>query len=778
MGSETKIEAQPTRAEILRAAEVLAGQCDGAVALDGMGYNSVDSPVAKSIMRSRRQTDRQLRTLWSILGKYRAQLERLGVDYGTLVPPSCPPRGVDEQFLVPANRVRLAWVDTKRGNRIAIVFAYDPKMNEFLKGIRKSPTSPPWFDAEMKAWVLPDDFDLMDSIAKAIKGHDPAIEVVLDPELQGAIENARQAKIRAYEESRAASASIDVPTKLPLYPFQMAAVKWIEDRGGRALLADDMGIGKTVQALGYLARHPEALPALIVCPATLRANWYKETIRFTSFRPLIVSSKTSLRAFLNLGVDTALGPQPGYDIVIVNYDLFEAETPAMWVRALERGDKSVIPNLLQAGQYAMKALNNAYAKSSDIEAKTRLLKVIGDIARKGSKANRRKFIKVFANGTPLSEFLAAGFQTLVCDEIHYLKDTKSQRSLAMEQVSMNVKNVIGLTGTPILNRPIELWSQVHIVNPKVFPDWMRYAKDFCGAKLGRFGLDVSGATNLERLDHELRVVMLRRLKKDVLTELPEKIRITIPIALDKGMKEYQKEAKPVIERLTAIKKERDALKDLMGSMGDAERATYLAAHAEQTVKRNKLTNVAIEDIEKLKAIATSVKFDDSVNFILDAHEQQGKIVVFMVHHETIDRMVEALEKEKLKVGRIDGRVPVPAREPIKDAFQDGDTDILVCGIRAASEGLTLTASHTVITVEFDWNAARHQQCEDRVHRIGQTVSPTMYYLVAMGTIEERIVAMIDAKSAVVNSALGEGERTVEEHGILDAILDNLVGGNP
>src|SRR6185295_17536502 len=116
----------------------------------------------------------------------------------------------------------------------------------------------------------------------------------------------------------------------------------------------------------------------------------------------------------------------------------------------------------------------------------------------------------------------------------------------------------------------------------------------------------------------------------------------------------------------------------------------------------------------------------------------------------------------------------PLREPIKNRFQEVDLEVLICGIRAAAEGLTLTASHTVVFIEFDWNPGKHYQAEARVDRIGQTVTPTIYYLVALGTIEERIAALIDGKREIINAALGEGERTMDEKGILDTVLDGLL----
>jgi SNF2 family DNA or RNA helicase len=240
------------------------------------------------------------------------------------------------------------------------------------------------------------------------------------------------------------------------------------------------------------------------------------------------------------------------------------------------------------------------------------------------------------------------------------------------------------------------------------------------------------------------------------------------------METYRKEAKPILKKLAALKRERDAWKTLLASMTPAERKTYLAQEATKAAENAALSGVAIKEIETLKLIAVNMKFGEAVKFVLNAVEQAGKVVVFMSHHATIDRMMEALSHAEVKAASIDGRVQGPEREAIKDVFQDGDTQVLVCGIRAAGEGLTLTASHTVVFVEFDWNPGKHQQAEDRVHRIGQTEAPTIYYLVSMGTIEEKIAELIDSKREVVNAALGEGDRTVDEDGILDALLDRIV----
>ena len=678
-----------TSAEILKAAAAL---------LEAGGCEDVDVPVLRSVLAEKVPTGRQVRSVWSILGRYR---DRLGMDYGALVP---PPDGDGSTF-----------------------------------------------EAHL------------------------------------------QAKEAAYEASKAAApAAPPSPTallKLPLYPFQQAAVQAIEDHKGRLLVADEMGTGKSAEVLGWIALHPEALPALVICPATVRVNWCREVAKFTPFKPLLLCSKTSLKAFRDIGVDAAIWPQPGYHIVVMNYDLLEAQTPKTWTKALVEGDVTGRPLLLQAGQYALKALNWAYEKCKDMEAGARLLSVIRDIEAQGPKSNRRRFIKASVNGGTLDDFMDFHFKTVVADESHHIKDMKAQRTLAVLEIARRVPHAICLTGTPILNRPKDLWSQVYAVNRQVFPNFLEFGKRFCDGRKKEIPVrggrksetmevwDFSGASNLDELDRELRErVMIRRLKSQVLKDLPKKVQVTVPIVLEDGLGRYHRETKPDIEGLAEIKRDRDAWKVQLEAVPEGDRARFLAEHAAEAAKRTQLAGSAVRLIDKIKLAAVQAKFRECVEFILDVHEQEGKVVVFVSHHKTTDRMIAELRKAGVRADFIDGRVSGAARETVKERFQEGDLEVLICGIRAAAEGLTLTASHTVVFVEFDWNPGKHAQAADRVHRIGQDMPCTIYYLVAMGTIEERIAALIDAKREVVHAALGESHRTVEEEGILDAVLDGIVGG--
>lgn len=788
MEQETK-EAVPTPAEIVQAAAALAQVCDGAVEQDDRGYNGVDSPTVKSILRSQNPTIRQVRALWNILRKYRKQLEGYGFNYDLLVPPPLPvfvaqaatPGAPAAPYVPQKLEVKLLWADTDYGRRILVTSPYSPEVVGAVKKLEKR-----WFDKEGKnsaaiknAWLIQNDVDAFDTLVGHLEEIEPAVLIEVAQDLKAAMEAAREAKRQAYAASRSESADLEVPTKLPPRPFQKAGIQYALDKNGRALIADEPGLGKTLQALGFLMIKKDALPALVICPSTLKPNWVGEAAKFTDFKCQILTAKSSLKSLRKAGFVANERPEPGYDLTIMNYDLLSCETVKTWVKMLSKGDSQYAhDNLIQAGRQAEEQLLKALAKRPGIEISNRLERVRKEISALGDKARgvrERKFVRAFANDIPIEEFLSLGsWKTLIGDELHRCKEQDAQCTMATQEISKRIENVLGLTGTPILNRPKEAWTQVNIVNPKVFPSFWDYAKKFCAAYEGRFGWDVSGSSNLEELERTLRTsVMVRRRKDQVLKELPPRIRITVPILIEKD-KEYENATQDPLKKLALLKKEREEWKQVLSTLTPEERQKFISEHAEQASKAMRISGLALGEIEKVKQAVVKAKFSECVKFILNLQESAGKIIVFMNHHEFIDRMAEDLRKAELSVGVIDGRVNAADRHKVKTDFQEGDLQMLVGGIRAMSEGLTLTASHTVVFVELDWDPNRHAQAEARVDRLGQSEQTTMYYLVALGTLEEKISKMIDSKREVVNSALGEGDRTVSEDGILDSIIEDLL----
>lgn len=511
-----------------------------------------------------------------------------------------------------------------------------------------------------------------------------------------------------------------IPVKVPLKPFQVEGVRFFDSRDGRALNADEPGAMKTAQALGYLSlRRRTKLPALVACPSGLKINWYREILRFTDLRPVIIVSKSQRRSFEKAGFKVSEGPTTDADVLIVNYELFRAD----------------------------------YDKK------------------------RRKLVAAYVNGVHVREFKF--LRQLVYDEMHRIKDSGAQVTKVALALSYETPT-IGLTGTPIVNRPKDYWTQIRAINRSIFPKFFDYGMRYCGGKQkmmigGRkaFGWDFSGASNLDELNERLSsTIMIRRRKKDVLPELPEQTIVTVPLLV--GGKNYQAQRKASAKTLLSFREKREQWKLLVGKLTGKERAKAVAAHAAQAAELEMLRAQALDEVDALKLAAALEKLKDCVDFIVDKHETNGKVLVFATHHDVVDALVAALAKKGLKVGSIDGRVTGMARQKVVDGFQEGDLDVIVCTIKTASVGFTLTASSTVVFVEFGWHPADHDQAQSRVDRYGQKNASTAYYLVSVGTIEEKVVQMIDAKREVVNASLGEGDRTIDEDGIIDAVTDMVL----
>lgn len=324
-----------------------------------------------------------------------------------------------------------------------------------------------------------------------------------------------------------------------------------------------------------------------------------------------------------------------------------------------------------------------------------------------------------------------GFQVLVFDEGHYIKNSKAQRTKALRALAKKIPHVIALTGTPIVNRPIEGFNMVQIIDRTVFPDFWHYARVYCDARHNGFGWDMSGASNKEQLHQKLQSVMIRRKKQDVLKDLPDKMFSYVPMEIN-NQDEYQ----------TA---ENDFISYLEETRG--KEAAAKASNAEHLVR-----------IEALKQLAVNGKMAQATQWIKDFLDQNGqKLVVFATHKTVIDQLMTTFKDVAVK---IDGGTSAQERDNAVQSFQnDPNTKLFVGNIKAAGTGLTLTAASSVAFLELPWTPGDLSQAEDRCHRIGQKESVNIYYLLADDTIEQNIAQMLDKKKSVLNAIIdgGEGE---------------------
>ena len=330
------------------------------------------------------------------------------------------------------------------------------------------------------------------------------------------------------------------------------------------------------------------------------------------------------------------------------------------------------------------------------------------------------------------------FQVTVIDEIHFIKNNSAQRTKAVKKLSKKIPHVIALTGTPIVNRPIEAFNPVQIVDRTIFPDFWRYVKTYCDAKHNGFGWDFGGASNKEDLHEKLKAVMIRRKKENVLKDLPAKVFSHVPMEID-NEKQYHRAETNFIQYLQEQKGKEKAEK--------AKQAEYLVK------------------IQELKQLCIEGKMKQAIEWVQDFLDTNGqKLVVFTVHKETVNKLMGRFGDIAVKV---DGSVSSTKRDEAVKAFQnDPNTRLFVGNIQAAGTGLTLTAASSVAFLELPWTPGDLTQAEDRCHRIGQENSVNIYYLLASGTIEQEIAKLLDQKKEVLNAVLdgeeaGEGKLITE-----------------
>ncbi|XP_003741169.2 SWI/SNF-related matrix-associated actin-dependent regulator of chromatin subfamily A-like protein 1 [Galendromus occidentalis] len=323
-------------------------------------------------------------------------------------------------------------------------------------------------------------------------------------------------------------------------------------------------------------------------------------------------------------------------------------------------------------------------------------------------------------GRRSEDLLGGNFKVLIFDESHFLKNYKSQRTKVAQELSAESRRIILLSGTPALSRPVELYPQIRCLALKHLPSIYDFAARYCNARETRFGLDMSGSSNLEELHILLKaIIMIRRLKSEVLDQLPAKQRnvlILDPTLVD--AKDAQADNYSLL-----LQKE---------SLTDSEKRSALMSYFRLTSEM------------KRKAVC---------KYIEELLESDCKFLVFAHHQYLLNALAEVLTKKKVKYIRIDGKVSSEARQTLCEEFQTSDAcRVALLSITAANAGITLHAASLVVFAELFWNPGILTQAEDRVHRIGQTQTCLVTYLIARGTADDFIWPIIEGKLSVLNRA--------------------------
>lgn len=345
-------------------------------------------------------------------------------------------------------------------------------------------------------------------------------------------------------------------------------------------------------------------------------------------------------------------------------------------------------------------------------------------------------------------FLDGQFDLIVLDEGHAIKSYKAKRTQSILKLKDSFEHKIILTGTPLLSRPQELFTLLNFIRPEEWNSFWPYAQRYCDLKKMPWGNDYSGSSNELELHEKISPYYIRRLKVDVLKDLPPKLQTSLILDLStKYRTDYNRMLKDYVKYLVEEKQYQKAKK---------------AQFNEQLVKLGALKQLCIEDkLEKLDEILSE--------FV----ENEQKVVIFSQYASVINQLAERYPQLAVKVT---GAMTTADRNTAVKQFKEDPKILFFLGtIGAAGVGLTLTEASNVIIIDLPWTPAELEQAEDRCHRIGTENTVNVYYLISKDTIDVDIQALLSKKQSLADVILDgeEKDTNTEERALVYALNDNL-----
>ena len=343
------------------------------------------------------------------------------------------------------------------------------------------------------------------------------------------------------------------------------------------------------------------------------------------------------------------------------------------------------------------------------------------------------------------------WQLLIVDESHYIKEAKSKRTKLVLKIAEATERVLLLTGTPMLNRPKELITQIHAIDrlKTDFGGVTKFKERYCNAYFGSYGYDDKGAGNLSELKRKLMRFSIRRMKKEVLEDLPDKMVHTTILEMPdpKAYKDVENGCSSSFYEVT--QQHQEFYKGFAGK--SAEEKAEMIVSRQNTKEYRALTSNVLVLIEKLKQEAARQKLLASKYIFEEYIHNNSKAIIFTTHKK-IAYSLHELYKDKSVV--ITGDVPAPDRMRYINQFQnDNDTLFFIATMKTAGVGFNLTAASEVLFMELGWTPAEHKQCEDRAWRIGQKNNVNCNYLIMKDTIDEDIVEILHNKSEIIEGTI-------------------------
>lgn len=342
---------------------------------------------------------------------------------------------------------------------------------------------------------------------------------------------------------------------------------------------------------------------------------------------------------------------------------------------------------------------------------------------------------------------AMAFQDIIMDEIQELRHSGSMKYSAASELASEAEGLLGLSGTPIHNYGAEIWNVLNIVEYHCLGDWDSFTREWCtgyGSKI----IQEPDVLNAHLLREGL---MLRRMKEDVLPQLPPKRRVVVPIDSD-----THKFNKLII---------------------NAVNLAHQATQSQSNMTRGRLEMRALEETRRITGVTKAPAVAEFVNTLLESDEPT---LLFVHHHDVMDVLKDKLAQHRPVF--ITGRESKAEKDAALEAFKTGQTNLAIIGLRSAAglDGFQDRA-RVVVFAELDWSPAVHAQAEDRAHRMGQTDSVLVYYLVSSVGTDMDMQETLGLKVSQFTGLMGDRAETEKDRLLADrqakkhmrAVLDKL-----
>jgi len=320
---------------------------------------------------------------------------------------------------------------------------------------------------------------------------------------------------------------------------------------------------------------------------------------------------------------------------------------------------------------------------------------------------------IIVNYDLLPNLILGRAQTLVLDECHRIKNPKAARTKAASLLMKMTPRVYALSGTPIPNRPIELWPILHGLG--IYRGgWFDFAARYAKMWQAPWGLDTSGASNIPELKALMRPHVLRRKKEDVFKDYkdPQVSLITFDLPVDKREQAFDADA--LVANPNAL--------------------------------------MAFEGLAEVMREAGMRKVSMAAEFIDDLLNAGEPVVVFAHHKDVVAQLVDALFTHGPSV--VVGDTPRAQRDKAIDAFQSGKTKCIIGNIAAMSEGVDLSAADTIVFVECTWSTSALEQASSRVENINKSgVPPLIYILTIRASLDHNVLSKVLAKQNIISQII-------------------------